>query len=186
MVQDIDLIYQRIGEFVVSFQGLENRIREIGWFILDPKRVDWPPKGLRNLDNKPLVDKVHKLFQTAIVQCRLDAELEAEFKKSFASYTEVLHQLRRVRNNLLHSAFIELKGGGEVRGIMRSSPRLQIEEETGEVFFDQELLTENSFSSEMLRMVDAQMFLNRAYIQLIHRYQNGNAGLTQVAPDEGG
>ena len=31
-----DKIYQRIGEFVVCYQWLENKFREIGWLILDP------------------------------------------------------------------------------------------------------------------------------------------------------
>ena len=38
---------QRIGEFVVSFQSLENRIREIGWFILDPGRKESPEAPTR-------------------------------------------------------------------------------------------------------------------------------------------
>nr|WP_057929649.1 hypothetical protein [Burkholderia ambifaria] len=32
-------VYQRIGEFTVSFQWIENKLREIGWFILDPERT---------------------------------------------------------------------------------------------------------------------------------------------------
>jgi hypothetical protein len=40
---DIDTIYRKLGEFVVSFQWLENRFREIGWLILDPHRKHWPP-----------------------------------------------------------------------------------------------------------------------------------------------
>ncbi len=33
-----DLIYQRIGKFTVSFQWVENKLREIGWFILCSRR----------------------------------------------------------------------------------------------------------------------------------------------------
>ena len=53
---------QRIGEFVVSFQSLENRIREIGWFILDPGRKEWPPKLLREETNAALFDKSRSYF----------------------------------------------------------------------------------------------------------------------------
>lgn len=49
---DEALVYQRIVEFAVSFQWLENKLREIGWFIMDPERKDWPPKGLRALTNE--------------------------------------------------------------------------------------------------------------------------------------
>jgi hypothetical protein len=119
--------YQRIGEFAVTFQWLENKLREIGWFILDPERSEWPPKSLRNFTNEKLVNKVHKLFVEALPKCRLSAELDTEFKKSMDSYAKMLHQLRRDRNRIFHSAFIELKAGGEVQGLVRSDPRLEVD-----------------------------------------------------------
>lgn len=169
------LIYQRIGEFTVSFQWLENKLREIGWFVLDPDRKDWPPKGLRNLKNEKLIDKVYELFLQALPQCALDAALEVEFTESFTACAEELHRLRRERNRILHSAFIELKAGDEVVGLMRSNPKLALDEETGDVLYDQEMLTPESFANEMRRMGEAAMFLNRAYLQLIHRYPHGHA-----------
>jgi hypothetical protein len=86
-----------------------------------------------------------------------------------------LHKLRRSRNRILHSAFIELKAGGEVQGLLRSNPKIQVDEETGQVLFDQEILTSESFSIEMEIMANVSMFLNRAYIQLISRYPSGGA-----------
>ncbi len=169
------LIYQRIGEFAVSFQSLENKLREIGWFILDPARKDWPPKGLRNLTNEKLIDKVYELFLQSLPRCTLGDALEADFKESFAACANELHCLRRDRNRILHSAFIELKAGGDVVGLMRSNPKLSLDEETGDIIYDQEMLTAESFANEMRRMGEAAMFLNRAYIQLIHRYPQGNA-----------
>jgi hypothetical protein len=170
-----DLIYQRIGEFVVSFQWLENKLREIGWFILNPERSQWRPTGLRNLTNEKLIDTVHQLFVQALPKCKLEQDLEANLKDSFASAASVLHQLRRDRNRILHSAFIELKAGGEAQGLLRSNPKLQVDEETGETLFGQEVLTAESFSKEMNMMGDVAMFLNRAHVQLIHRYANGGA-----------
>lgn len=169
------LVYQRIGEFAVSFQWLEHRLREIGWFILDPKRRNWPPKDLRTLSNEKLVDKVHKLFIQALPHCNLDSELEADLIASFASCVRELHQLRRDRNRILHSAFIELKAGGEVQGLMLSNPRLDVDEESGDVLHDQEFLTLESFAEEMRKIADAAEFLGRAHLQLIHRYPNGGA-----------
>ena len=168
-------IYQRIGEFAVSFQWLENKLREIGWFILDPERAEWPPKNLRNLTNEKLIHRIHELFIEALPKCRLPAELEEEFKESMDSCAQILHQLRRDRNRILHSAFIELKAGGEVQGLVRSDPRLGVDEETGETLFDQEYLTPNSFDSEMQKMAEAALFLSRVYTQLIHRYPDGGA-----------
>lgn len=172
-MQNEDIVYQRIGEFTVSFQWLENKLREIGWFILDPERSQWPPTSLRNLTNEKLVDKVHELFVDALPKCRLPHELEAELKELFSSAANSLHLLRRDRNRILHSAFIEFKAGGEVHGLLRSNPKTQIDEETGETLFDQEWLTAESFSSENKMMAEVALFLNLAYLQLIARYPNG-------------
>jgi len=132
---------------------------------MDPDRKDWPPKGLRALTNEKLIDKVHDLFLQALPRCKLGLELEADFTTSFAVCAEELHELRRDRNRILHSAFIELEAGGEVVGLMRSDPRLTVDEETGDVLYDQEMLTPESFATGMRRMGEAAMFLGRAYIQ---------------------
>lgn len=166
------LIYQGIGEFLVSFQWLENKLREIGWFILDPERSHWPPADLRNLTNEKLINRVHQLFVESLPKCKLPGDLESDLKKSFASSAKALHQLRRDRNRILHSAFIELKAGCETQGLLRSNPRTQVDEEAGEILFDQERLSTESFSKEMSVMADLALFLNRAYLQLIHRYPN--------------
>lgn len=169
------LVYQRIGEVTVSFQWLENKLREIGWFILDPDRTEWPPKGLRALTNEKLINKVHELFLQALPRCKLEAELEADFKAAFAACAKELHQVRRDRNRIIHSAFIELKAGGALVGVVRSNPRLDVDEETGDVLHDTEMLTAESFADEMRRMGEAAMFLDRTYLQLIHRYPHGGA-----------
>ncbi|MRS03662.1 hypothetical protein EG832_10655 [bacterium] len=174
-MQSEDLIYQRIGEFTVSFQWLENKLREIGWFILDPERSQWPPVGLRNLTNEKLVDRVRELFIDALPKCKLPHKLEVDFTQSFESSAKTLHQIRRDRNRILHSAFIELKAGGEVHAILRSNPKIQVDEETGEALFDQELLSAESFSKEIKMMAEVAMFLNRVHLQLIARYPNGGA-----------
>jgi hypothetical protein len=168
---DEEKVYQCIGEFTVSFQYLENKLREIGWFILDPERNEWPPKGLRNLTNHDLIEKVYSLFIEALPNCDLDQELEQDFRMSLDSCVGALHSLRRDRNRILHSAFIELKAGGEVQSILRSNPKIGFDEETGDSILDQENLTSDSFNREMKRMADIALFLNQAYLQLIHKYK---------------
>jgi len=162
-------IYQRIGEFVVSFQWIENRIREIGWFILDPSRKDWPPMPLRNLSGAALFSEVRRLFLAALPNCQLDSELEDEFKTSFATNALLFEDVRRARNRILHSTFIELKAGGELQELLRSNPRVTVDAETGELLFDQEMLSEQSFQQEFEDMARLAFFFNRCYIQLIHR-----------------
>lgn len=172
---DKGLVYQSIGEFAVSFQWLENKLREIGWFIMEPDRKDWPPKGLRALTNEKLIGKVHELFLHALPQCDLGEEMEADFKTAFAACAETLHQLRRDRNRILHSAFIELKADDEVVGLMRSNPRFTRDEETGSALFDREILKPDSFTVEMQRMGEAAVFLGRAYVLLIRRFPHGDS-----------
>jgi hypothetical protein len=172
-MSDEDKIYRRIGEFVVSFQWLENRIREMGWYILDPARKNWPPIDLRNDTNSVLIARVERLFLSALPKCRLDLQLEADFRNAFARNAVRFHALRRARNKILHSAYIELKAGGEVRGLIRSNPRLETDSETGEIMFDQEMLSEKSFDHEFKEMAELGMFFNRCYMQLIHRFPDG-------------
>jgi hypothetical protein len=169
---DDSKIYQRIGEFVVCFQWLENKLREIGWFILDPGRKNWPPTDLRDETAAVLFDKVKKLFLDALPRCRLDPELEEDFRTRFTTNAVRFRDVRHARNKILHSAYIELKAGGEVQGLMRSNSRLEVDCETGEPLFDQEMLSEGSFEDELKEMADLAMFFNRCYMQLIHRLPN--------------
>lgn len=143
--------YQRIGEFVVCFQSIENQIREIGWFILDSGRKDRLPKLLRKDTNAALFEKVQSLFLAALPICRLGAELEADFPVSFAENRGRFQNLRRARSRILHSTFIELKAGGEVRGLLRSNPQVSVDTKTGEVSFDQDFLSENSSQTNSLK-----------------------------------
>ncbi len=162
-------VYRRIGEFVVAFQWIENRLREIGWFILDPKRQNWPPSDLRNDSTSVLFGKVEKLFLVALPRCRLDPDLEEDLRTSFAEYATRFRDLRQARNKILHSAYIELKAGDKVHELLRSNPRLGVDNETSEPLFDQEMLSEDSFEHEFKEMADLAMFFNRCYTQLIAR-----------------
>ena len=49
----VDLAYKSLGEFVVVFQWRESKYREIGWFILDPERKDWPPMSHAEGNEQP-------------------------------------------------------------------------------------------------------------------------------------
>lgn len=169
-----DRIYQRIGEFVVVFQWLEDKLRQIGWFLIDPRRINWPPTGLRNLSNAALIDEVHRLLVDALPKCDLGEELEADLLDSLERCVRDLHNLRRFRNVILHSAYIELKAGGKTQEILRVDPKLQIDEH-GEPQIDQELLSEDSWAAETALMASAGLFLNRVHTQVLARYPYGDA-----------
>lgn len=162
-----DLIYKNLGEFVVSFQWLENRFREIGWLILDPKRTQWPPKSLREENFGELIDKVQILYNGLIDN--IAPEDAEERKRAFEAIIRESHALRKYRNVLIHSAYIELKAGGEVVGILRSDPRLKEYPISNDLLREQEMVTEQSFERGMKRMADVAMQLSLHYLQLIHR-----------------
>lgn len=163
-------MYRRIGEFVVTFQWLENRSWEIGWYILNPGRSSGPVRQLRDLTTARLVDAVSRLFFDGLPKCRLDPELEEDLREAFAAAAERFHRVRKARNSILHSAYIELKAGGEVQALLRSNPQLVADNDPGEKRFDQELLSETSFDSEMREMAEVALVLNRCYAQLLQRY----------------
>ncbi|MFA6629809.1 MAG: hypothetical protein WCS55_08615 [Sulfuricurvum sp.] len=160
----MDKIYQRIGEFVVSYQWIENQLREIGWIIINPNHQKFPQMELREESSFELFQEFEKLFLEALSKCQLPLDLENDFRSSLKEHKELFHNLRKSRNNILHSAYLELKGGDEVLAIVRSNPK--INKKTMQI--DNEILTEKSFTHEMQNMSKLALFLGRCKMQLIH------------------
>ncbi len=163
----MDKIYQHIGEYVVSFQWIENKIRTIGWFILDPNNENHLQKELHEESTSKLFKKFEELFLEALPKCNLPLDLENNFRSSLKINSELFHKIRKARNDILHSAYLELKAGGDIIGIMKSNPKLN----------NNEMLTEKSFNKEMENMAMLALFLNRCHIQLKHRYKLPNKTL---------
>jgi hypothetical protein len=163
--ENIDLLYQKIGEFVVSFQWLEHRFRQMGWLIADPKRQIWPPKILRSEKNCLLLSKVEKMYNETMD--KQHGERSDVFKAQFSHLIQKSHDFRKYRNDLLHSAFIELKGGGEVLNIMRSNSKLKRKND-GSIGSDSEILTVGLIEDKMREMAELAFSLNIHYMQLIH------------------
>lgn len=163
--QNIDKLYQRIGEFTVSFQWMEHRFREIGWLINDPERKNYPPLILREESNKQLLDKVMNMFSG--LMDNINTEYSLDMKRSFKILVKKAHEIREYRNILLHSAFFELKAGRGVIAIMRSNPKLKSNEE-GEYTFDSEILTEAAIQMQMKELAQLALEINSHYFQLIH------------------
>ncbi|MDA9554654.1 hypothetical protein N9R54_00330 [Pelobium sp.] len=159
-----DLIYQKIGEFVVSFQWFEHRLREIGWVINDPERKIWPPKDFREESNAQIISKVESVYINFIKNSILtDKEKKI---KDFKNLVLNLNDYRRYRNRLLHSAFTEVKGGGEILEIWSTNPKLKYEK--GKPIFDTIILTPEKIDEVMLKMANDAFKLNIFYMQAIH------------------
>lgn len=164
----IDRAYKSIGEFVVVFQWAEDQYRQIGWFILDPERENWPPVQLRKETNQELVDKVTELFVglTQMYNFPNGPERRADFEALRLQF----HEMRKFRNRLLHSTYLELKVGGELRAYVRSNPKIGVDPDTGELIYDQEPFSEDVVHSKIKEYADAMFRLGDHYIQLIHWY----------------
>jgi hypothetical protein len=159
------LIYQRIGEFAVSFQRLESQVREIGWLLVDPHRTEWPPTQLRKLANHDLLERVKALYVERV--SRFPGVGGQDYCDSFQFVIERAHKARQTRNDLLHSAFVELEAGGEVHGIMRVNLKLVVDED-GERQVASELLTDAGLSSRLAALGQLSVAVNMHYTQLIH------------------
>ncbi|AZI24159.1 hypothetical protein EA772_01905 [Pedobacter sp. G11] len=160
---DTSLIYQKIGEFVVSFQWLEHRLREIGWLIIDPKRNSWPPKELRDDTNVQLLNKIETLYIRFLKVSEItDKEKKiTSFKETIAS----LHGHRKYRNLLLHSAYIEIHRVDDSEEIWRSNPKLKYAD--GDRVFDTETLTPEKIDKVMLQMAHDALTINKCYNQAL-------------------
>jgi hypothetical protein len=162
-----DKIYQRIGELVVGFQFLEDLYRQIGWFLLDPRRAVWPPTGLRTERTEQLVKEVSALYEAALPT--LQFEHETEVRASFREIAARFHLLRRLRNRVLHSAYVEIKSGGELVALLRSDIRGVGDEKTLKVLPDQEVLSDTSFDNLMNELGAIAVELQVHYKQLLMR-----------------
>jgi hypothetical protein len=162
---DVDKIYQRIGEFTVSFQWIEHLIRQIGWLIDDPGRKSWPSMILRDESNSQLLLEVEKLYCNLID--KMDLKDSETYKKVFNKLIQNCHELRIYRNNLLHSAYIEIKAGDEVKALMRSNTKIKTDKKTGKYIFDHEILTEKQFNSWMGKTAQIGMKLSLIHAQII-------------------
>lgn len=163
---EVEATHQALGEFVIVFQWIENLYRQIGWFILDPGRRQWPPMQLRTETNENLIDKVTDLFTELT---RTYAFKNGEEKaKDMEELHGHFHALRRYRNRLLHSTYIELKGGGEVHGYLRSNRAIGVDLDTGELIYDQEEFSAETIYATIGEYGDFVMRLSAIYVQLIH------------------
>jgi len=168
--------HQAIGEFVIVFQWVENLYRQIGWFILDPERKQWPPMELRRGSTSNLINKVTDAYVTLTESYAFPNG--AEKAKDMQQLRTHFHALRKYRNRLLHSTYIELKAGGEVHGYVRSNPEVGVDPESGELIYDQEDFTADVIYAKMREYSDFILRLNMNHVQLIHwypfsRYQRG-------------
>jgi len=121
---------------------------------------------LRTETNQKLIDKVTELFSylTDTYQFPNGPAQSTDFEGLRTEF----HALRRFRNRLLHSTYIELKAGRELVGLLRSNPKIGVDTETGELIFDQEPFTEAVVHKKLKEVADAAFRLGMHYTQITH------------------
>ncbi|MFT4155200.1 hypothetical protein [Parafilimonas sp.] len=147
---------------------MEKQIRNIGWFIKDPERKSWPTTTttLRKETNQQLLDKVCRMF------CNESAkwyEKGVQFgPESFKNVIERVQNMRLYRNELMHAAYVELKGGDKIYGLLKSGIKKVKDKST----IESELLTESSIDAKMQNVALISFDLNLHYVQLIHSFDS--------------
>jgi hypothetical protein len=163
---DIEEVYQAIGEFVVFFQSIEDTYRQIGWYLVDPQKVDWPPRVFRKETNADLVNKVTDLFIALTKKYRFpNGAKKAEEAERLRG---VFHALRKFRNRVVHSAYQEVVAGGQVAAILRSSPKITVDPDTGDIEFDQEIFDTATIRRQISLTMHEFFILTTIRTQLIH------------------
>jgi hypothetical protein len=156
---DPDGIYRQIGLYVVAFQSLQNELMQICWLLTDPPYSDSGRRKMAEESYSWFVREAgRRVFEFLLDQGRERSEFAVSFHACLGCCTEI----GKNRNRIVHSAYIHL---GELQGIVRSD----MKETSGkEVEFDQELLSEQSFSTEMKEIASTAFELAQSRVQLIH------------------
>lgn len=157
-------IYQRIGEVVVCFQWIENLLCQIHWTLTDPNWEKDPRRLTADLWFKALVDSAHtELLQFAE---RVMPQDPGGWIERAPAMFEQCKALAIERNKVVHSAYVELKAGGELVGLLRSD--MAIDRESGELKFDQDHLTSTSFGVFLRNAGELGIQLGLLHKQIIH------------------
>jgi hypothetical protein len=162
-ILDPDGIYRQIGIYVVSFQHLENQLMQICWFLNKPPYSETGRRALAEKKYSWLVGETGRHVHAFL--CDKGKE-ESDFARRFHACLSRCRAIGKDRNRIVHSAYVHLEGGGELRGIVRSDMRR--EKGGGDVEFDHQHLTEQSFDAELKHLAATVFELGIARTQLIH------------------
>lgn len=160
---DLERMFCDIGRIVVLFQVLENQVWQLGVVALGLDDFDRSRRRLTGLAFKELCDRTG----TAVFD-RLDAlgRPAHEYRRRVQGALDRCDDLRMQRNQTVHSAYVFLEGGGELRGVLRSDITRGPAPDALE--FDQELLTDTSFTGMTAQLASAAFELSLCRVQLIH------------------
>jgi hypothetical protein len=132
-----ELVYRRLGEFVVVVQWVENELLDMVT-RLHAGDAFWEARA--DFIKTTFAEKVQRARE--LFECRMReleasrpevAEAASAWRPRFAEIADGCDRLRRRRNVVVHSTYVHLEAAGEVHGIVRSKAGRH----QGEVVFDQ-------------------------------------------------
>ena len=158
-------IYEELGKYIVCFQWMENKLKQIGWQLRTPEepfasRAYFSTKWFKNT-----VIEVKDLFAKFLDDRNIqDKESHVEtFNKTMDECLSVAD----ARNRLIHSTYVFFESGNEVLGMMRSKLEKDIEDQN-RVTFDQQDLSESSFNQPLRELAEVSFDLSHWHVQIIH------------------
>jgi hypothetical protein len=162
-------LYQAIGEYVVGFQWLVNKLWLAATFAEHPEQSLEDRWVLLDLSVAKLIDR----FQEASIAFsrRWALAHSTLFEDELDVIVDKCHQARRQRNRLIHSAYVHLEAGGELHGILRSDISSRGASGSESPVFDQEIATPELFQVELRHAVDTGILVSQCHIQFIHWYR---------------
>jgi len=144
---DADGIYRQIGIYVVSFQYLENLLFQISWFFSEPP---YSEVGRLRLVSKGFSALIGEAERRTGEFLAADGRDTSEFSQNFRTHMRERRKIERERNRIVHSAYLHLEAGGELRGIVRSDMRRA--KDGASVTFDRSYLTEKTLEIELRKL----------------------------------
>lgn len=164
---DAEAIYREVGRYVVIFQQIEQELLQICWLLAEPAYEPAARAELAQMPFKRLVSETGKRTDAFRDERDLD---DTEFRRNFWSgFHDLLVHCREIadqRNSIVHSAYVHLEAGGELRGIVRSDTRAT--PGASAVEFDHEYISAHSFYRAMQDMAWTILQLGQCRIQLVH------------------
>ncbi len=162
-------LYEAIGQYVIGFQWLVNKLWLAATFAQHPEQQTSDRWALLDLSLARLIDQFQSSALASVRRCQ--PERAPAFETELKALIDRCHDARKRRNRFIHSAYVHLEGGGELLGIFRSDiiSRGAVTPETP--MFDQEPATPELFKQELERAVQIGIEVGQCHMQLIHWYK---------------
>ena len=113
--------YHLLGKFVVTFQQLENQVKEIILLLVQTKDDEMISILMHELDNSARLKTVDVLFQ------RFTSMKNGDFKEDNTDFHQLIEKIKKLgarRNKIVHSLYFDLITENGELGLFRQNSKL--------------------------------------------------------------